>query len=317
VTLGPCNCGDGSEEGKIWFRIVDKASFASEKQRIFQRDEKAMLARNHCVKGEVRGDGNCHRRCIASILFGKGADTSEKIKQVQYVIAAGLEKYSDDLAAMALKFAADDNFGAYCLARAKLLRSIDSTKDCSRDEWGGGEHGCDNFVLARALNGRVVISTPGQPTLHVYNANFDLTDEPIAHFILRPGDIPMSHVWNGIHFEPYIRQSNFLLLFPPLILSCLILFLCASISAVPDDGFTAVAGNKKRKKQITSLLDGDMRKEMDELFLKKTAEMRMLFQELIHTSTNVLSAVSTHSTLETIQGGNFHLYFFNYGVNTR
>ncbi len=105
--------------------------------------------------------------------------------------------------------AADDNFGAYCLARAKLLRSIESTKDCSRDEWGGGEHGCYNFVLARALNGRVVISTPGQPTLHVCNANFDLTDEPIAHFILRPGDIAMSHVCNGIHFSSPLRLREY------------------------------------------------------------------------------------------------------------
>jgi hypothetical protein len=33
VTLGPSNCGDGSEEGKIWLRIVDKAIFASKKQQ--------------------------------------------------------------------------------------------------------------------------------------------------------------------------------------------------------------------------------------------------------------------------------------------
>jgi hypothetical protein len=39
VTIGSFNCGDGSEEGKIWFRIVDKPTVESVNQQVFVRDE--------------------------------------------------------------------------------------------------------------------------------------------------------------------------------------------------------------------------------------------------------------------------------------
>ena len=58
MTIGSLNCGDGSEEGKIWFRIVDKATVESVNQQAFVRDEMSFLARNQCQRQEVLQDGH-------------------------------------------------------------------------------------------------------------------------------------------------------------------------------------------------------------------------------------------------------------------
>jgi hypothetical protein len=137
---------------------------------------------------DVDGDGHCQRRCFASLLYGMGADTPETLRQMQYVLAGGLEKFAGKLDAMVAKFAQQDNFKDYCLSRAQLLRGINSSQPCSSHEWGGGEHGCDNFVLAALLKGRVIMSTPNTPTLTVYNSNFEATVESISEYILQPGD---------------------------------------------------------------------------------------------------------------------------------
>ena len=209
VTISPFNCGDGSEEGKIWFRVVDKATVESAKQQAFLRDEESFLARNQCERQEVLPDGHCFRRSIASILFGMGSDTPDVLKQVLYVLAAGLKMYSDELHAMALKYSGQDSFGYSCRKRANLLRGIDCSQRCPQPEWGGGKYGCDNFVLAKLLNGRVIITTQNEPTLSVYNSNFEVSVESVSTFSLKPGDIPLSHVWGYKHFEPYIRKRNF------------------------------------------------------------------------------------------------------------
>ena len=167
VTLGSSNCGDGSDEGKIWFRIVDKANLALAEQQLFLRQEAEMLARNHCVKEDVLGDGQCHRRCFVSLLYGLGSDTPEKLRRMQYFLAYGLE-FAGELDAMVLKYSKQDNFRDYCRGRAELLRGIDSSQPCGRHEWGGGDYSCDNFVFAALLKGRVIMTTPNNRTLHVY-----------------------------------------------------------------------------------------------------------------------------------------------------
>lgn len=208
VALGSSNCGDGSDQGKIWFRIVDKANLASAEQQLFLRQETEMLARNNCVRGIVRGDGHCYRRSLLCLLYGIGSDTPEKLRRMQYFLADGFEKFAGKLDAMALKFAKVENFSDYCLGRAELLRGIDSSQPCDYHEWGGGDHGSDNFVFAALLKGRVIISTLNHQTLHVYNSNFEVTEEPISSFILVPGDFLISWVWGGTHFIPYVQQGH-------------------------------------------------------------------------------------------------------------
>ena len=211
VTIGSFNCGDGSEEGKIWFRIVDTPTVESVNQQVFVQDEMLFLARNQCERLEARPDGHCYRRSIASILFGLGSDTPDILRQVLHVLAAGLEMYSDELDTMAFKFAGEEDFSFknYCYERAKLFRRIDCSQRCSKQEWGGGLYGCDNFVLAKILNGRVILTNENMPTLYVYNSNFEASAESVSTFSLEPGDIPLSHVWGYQHFEPYIRKRIF------------------------------------------------------------------------------------------------------------
>ena len=169
-----------------------------------------MLTRNSCIKSDALGDGHCLRRCFLILLFGKGGDTPERLRQLQYVLAFGLIKFREELNKMVVKYAKEENFQDYCIERADILRGIDSSKPCSRHEWGGGEYSCDMFVFAALLRGQVVMSTPNKPNLHVYSSNFEVTEVAISEYMLRPGDIPVSWVWGGSHFIPYIRQGNLL-----------------------------------------------------------------------------------------------------------
>jgi len=208
VALGPSNCGDGSGDGQIWFKIVDKATLASCAQQLFSRQEKEMMTRNHCIKEDVAGDGHCLRRSLLCLLYGMGSDTPERLRQLQYVLAAGLETFAEELDALAAEFGGEEHFKDYCATRAELFRGIDSSQPCPRNEWGGGEHGCDNFVFAALLKARVIISTPNNTMLHVYNSNFKVTEVLISDLILCPGDFFISHVWGGLHFIPYVQQGN-------------------------------------------------------------------------------------------------------------
>jgi len=210
VALGPENCGDGSKEGTCWFRVVNKADHQKSLYEVFYREEKAMLQRNLLIKDEVRGDGHCYRRALLTVLYGKGSDTPTKLREMQLVLALGLEMYADDLDAMALEFSKSSGFGTYCRSRADLLRGIESSIPCPRSEWGGGDYGCENFVLARLMSCRVLISTPMTSCFCVYKGKekFEVRHERVSDYEHLPGDIVISHVWDGTHFIPYIWQGK-------------------------------------------------------------------------------------------------------------
>jgi hypothetical protein len=216
VALGSHNCGDGSSDGQIWFRVVNKADLEAARQVTFVRDEKIMMKNNDCAKVDVAGDGHCHRRAWLVSVLGKGSDSPMRLRQLQSILAVGLEDCSQQLDELAVTFAKENGFKEIVLRRSDMLRRIDSSKECSREEWGGGDHGCDNFVLSTLFNSRILISTPNSPCFHVYNPNFMISEQPIRDYVMAPGDVPMSHVWSSTHFVPYVRQGD---MFP--FISCL------------------------------------------------------------------------------------------------
>jgi hypothetical protein len=206
--LGSENCGDGSDNGKIWFRVVNRAQAAAVRCAIFAREEKAMMEKNFLTQQQVSGDGHCHRRALLTNIFGKGSDTPTRLRQIQELLATCLENCADELDAMVFKYAHQAGFGDYCRSRANLLRQIDSNVSCSSNEWGGGDYGCDNFVMAKVLGNRVAIITENISEVSIYNGNFVLTSEALSAFQRRPGDCLLKWVSNGTHFTPYVVQGD-------------------------------------------------------------------------------------------------------------
>jgi hypothetical protein len=83
AALGSENCGDGSDNGKIWFRVVNRAQAGAVRCAIFAREEKAMMENFFLTQQQVSGDGHCHRRALLTIFFGKGSDTPTRLRQIQ------------------------------------------------------------------------------------------------------------------------------------------------------------------------------------------------------------------------------------------
>ena len=211
VVLGPDNCGDGSEEGKCWFRVVNKKAFAAAAQKAFTKDENTLMVKYCLTKGKALDDGHCYRRALLTIIFGIDSDTPERLQQFQNIIAAALDEYAEDLD----KFVGDYkepgvSFEHYCRRRANTLRQCNSKAECKEDEWGGGENGCDNLVIARLFQTRVVLTTPGQAEVTVYNGigEFKVTEVLLSKFEYLPGDLVLSWVCHGTHFIPYLWRGS-------------------------------------------------------------------------------------------------------------
>ena len=211
ANLGSENCGDGSDDGKRWFRVVSKEHHAAALFEKFSEEERAMREKNLLTKLRVRGDGHCQRRAFLASLFGPGADTPERLRQLQQIIASGLEKYAPDLALLAFDFPKESGFDFenYFRARAALLRALDSTTPCPLSAWGGGKYSCDFFSLAKTFDNRLVVIDPRALGMHIYTSKFKVHDSRIYDYTREPGDFVVYWEDNGTHFSPCVAQGAF------------------------------------------------------------------------------------------------------------
>ena len=217
VSLTLESFGDGSNNGKWWFRVMPRAQFALEREEACKQGRREMELRCNRIHTDEPSQGHCGRAAIArqqSFNEGKpleqGATAVKAIHlgSTQQMIAQGLVENGNEIARLisghhrdaGMKGALESRAREYLIRRARLCRSIKPGSPCSPVHWFGGENSCDVIAsamgLSKALGAPVhaFLLTAGTNSVAVYRHDGSMTWEDLSDINPSENDVVMEHV---------------------------------------------------------------------------------------------------------------------------